>query len=450
MRAISGLNSPNGRDAVFEPDFFDGDGTVPLWSAETSTATTTYYVNHREGDGNSAGHGSLPANTTVQEIVRAILKDNPPKASLFPYPEQQRTSQSYTDLEPSLLSLATFNGYTTDFTLHSDAHLKVTNPAGQAVGFIEEGVVDEGISGSSFLEMESGEYASIPHAGDALHVEVNGIQDGMFTLQVDVTTPAGKQATLLYPEVPVTAGTTAVFTLPADPSVVSPPPMTVTTNGAASVGQVIPQLTIKDILKPAQAEQPELPAEAAGSSGNPPAGQSDSGSGEVPMGEIGEEANPALPAIPFPGGNKLLIGMGVIGMYLCGGLLLVFLLMLGFRISRRKSPAPPVKKPTPAPALVQAHRAQRLVVSRGTASPQSLDLTPTRILIGSDPVTCTMVLVDPQVSLQHAIVDYTAAEYVLTDLNSSTGTFINGHRIQRQALHPGDRITIGNCEMVIH
>lgn len=56
---------------------------------------------------------------------------------------------------------------------------------------------------------------------------------------------------------------------------------------------------------------------------------------------------------------------------------------------------------------------------------------------------------DTQVSRQHAKVSAlhgetaTATEYILTDLDSRNGTFLNGRRIRRESLENGDKISIG-------
>src|SRR4249919_3860649 len=56
---------------------------------------------------------------------------------------------------------------------------------------------------------------------------------------------------------------------------------------------------------------------------------------------------------------------------------------------------------------------------------------------------------DTQVSRQHAKVAAVANEatktvdYVLTDLDSRNGTFLNGRRIRREVLENGDKIAIG-------
>ncbi len=50
------------------------------------------------------------------------------------------------------------------------------------------------------------------------------------------------------------------------------------------------------------------------------------------------------------------------------------------------------------------------------------------------------------VSRQHAIVAATANGFVVQDLHSQNGTFINGERVSRRTLTDGDRVTIGDVE----
>jgi hypothetical protein len=54
------------------------------------------------------------------------------------------------------------------------------------------------------------------------------------------------------------------------------------------------------------------------------------------------------------------------------------------------------------------------------------------------------------VSRRHAVVSVANGVYVLRDLQSQNGTFVNGHRIAEQPLSDGDRIRIGNTELVFH
>lgn len=55
-----------------------------------------------------------------------------------------------------------------------------------------------------------------------------------------------------------------------------------------------------------------------------------------------------------------------------------------------------------------------------------------------------VILRDPKVSRQHSRIQKKGNEYVLTDLNSSNGTYANGERVEEHALSDGDEIQIGD------
>lgn len=59
---------------------------------------------------------------------------------------------------------------------------------------------------------------------------------------------------------------------------------------------------------------------------------------------------------------------------------------------------------------------------------------------------CTFSISDLQVSAMHCAVTRTDTGFVLTDLRSSNGTFVNGRRItESQPLNPGDLVQFGEC-----
>ena len=59
----------------------------------------------------------------------------------------------------------------------------------------------------------------------------------------------------------------------------------------------------------------------------------------------------------------------------------------------------------------------------------------------------TVVLKDAKVSRQHAQIQQQGNEFVLVDLNSSNGTFVNGQRVEEHVLASGDEIAIGDAVM---
>jgi len=62
--------------------------------------------------------------------------------------------------------------------------------------------------------------------------------------------------------------------------------------------------------------------------------------------------------------------------------------------------------------------------------------------------TCEIVLSDPMVSREHAEIRCQAGSFVIIDLGSTHGTFVNGVRVQEALLPNGCRVQLGNSEFV--
>ncbi len=71
-----------------------------------------------------------------------------------------------------------------------------------------------------------------------------------------------------------------------------------------------------------------------------------------------------------------------------------------------------------------------------------------RQVIGRDP-GCDIVVQDSQVSRRHALLTVEARGAVVDDLSSSFGVFVNGARVTRCAVLPGDRLTLGSTQFVL-
>ncbi len=59
-----------------------------------------------------------------------------------------------------------------------------------------------------------------------------------------------------------------------------------------------------------------------------------------------------------------------------------------------------------------------------------------------------VVIGDPKVSSFHARIDRTAEGFVVTDLNSRNGTFVNGKRVTTGALQTGDELRLGTARLL--
>ncbi|MDB4945976.1 MAG: Adenylate cyclase [Labilithrix sp.] len=109
-------------------------------------------------------------------------------------------------------------------------------------------------------------------------------------------------------------------------------------------------------------------------------------------------------------------------------------------------PPPPARGPArgfPAPA--DSHGAPR-----GRGAPRltlsyegnHLEVAKERFILGRSKTQADLVLEDPNVSRQHAAIERVGNEWVLVDLGSTNGCYVDGARVSRRPLEDGDIIEI--------
>ena len=89
----------------------------------------------------------------------------------------------------------------------------------------------------------------------------------------------------------------------------------------------------------------------------------------------------------------------------------------------------------------------RLEFILGPMANQTLPLTDDVTTIGSVAGN-TVVLADPAVSRKHAGIRKIDSSYELADLGSTNGIYVNGHKVPKKTLVPGDVLRVGNSEAV--
>jgi pSer/pThr/pTyr-binding forkhead associated (FHA) protein len=106
------------------------------------------------------------------------------------------------------------------------------------------------------------------------------------------------------------------------------------------------------------------------------------------------------------------------------------------------SPTQPGAKPSKATAM-----AGRLVILRGPQAGQEFQLSPGINVFGREE---GFILRDVRVSRRHAHIQVIANEFMLFDLQSTNGTFVNGQRITQPVLvQHGDTIRMGDTILVL-
>jgi hypothetical protein len=62
---------------------------------------------------------------------------------------------------------------------------------------------------------------------------------------------------------------------------------------------------------------------------------------------------------------------------------------------------------------------------------------------------CDVVVGHPSVSRKHARLSFRDGHWVLRDLESTNGTRVNGTRVVRCRLEPGDRLSLGSADLLV-
>jgi len=197
---------------VLCPVWGDGDGTVPLNGALLSTAARQYFVTSGGDDPSdrsaSAQHSHLPTNRVVQDIVRAILANEPPPEDQYPYrPARGLPPLSETGDENSTSPAL----HQVQITLRSDAHLRVTDLSGRIAGRNTDGTIERSLPQGDFLRLGGAEYVAISNLDQDIQTTVTGFREGRFTLDIEIHRRGQPIGAFAYVGVPVVDGTVAAI-----------------------------------------------------------------------------------------------------------------------------------------------------------------------------------------------------------------------------------------------
>lgn len=96
-----------------------------------------------------------------------------------------------------------------------------------------------------------------------------------------------------------------------------------------------------------------------------------------------------------------------------------------------------------SPQVMQREAGFILEIVEGPDAGKRFPLSSGSILIGRQE-DCELALDDLKVSRRHATLCCRDGQFHLDDLGSTNGTYVNGRRVGRTKISPGDRITIGN------
>jgi hypothetical protein len=167
-----------------------------------------------------------------------------------------------------------------------------------------------------------------------------------------------------------------------------------------------------------------------------------------------QEPTPTLPPAVWEtpvGGAQTLPGetdwvlVGLIAGVIVIVLALLLVLLIIFLRSGRRKPAPAAARDYPPPAGAMAS----LTIQAGPGVGQRFTLSKPETTIGRHAGN-DVAIQHPEVSRRHASITLEGGGFVLRDLGSNNGTFVNRQRLSRpQALRDGDVIMLGGAVQLV-
>lgn len=171
----------------------DGDGTVPIRSAEAMSATKTYYAK-------DVKHATMSSASGVKELVVSLLnKDN--NASL-----SSNVSES-----PDFCGIP--DGQLVSF--HSPITLDVYDSFGNHAGPNADGDIENNIEGVVYEVIENNKFAYLP-SGKNYIVKGQATSDGSFDVRVEDIKGGEVTSTTLFSDIPLTLSTKVEMIMDGD------------------------------------------------------------------------------------------------------------------------------------------------------------------------------------------------------------------------------------------
>jgi hypothetical protein len=114
--------------------------------------------------------------------------------------------------------------------------------------------------------------------------------------------------------------------------------------------------------------------------------------------------------------------------------------------SGRSMPPPPPGRAAapPPPAAAPGTAGAKLTISyQGETFPVTKD----RFIIGRGKQSSDLTIKDPNVSRQHAMIEFSNGQYYIVDMGSTNGVEYNGQRVQRKVISEGDAFRVCDHEL---
>jgi hypothetical protein len=103
--------------------------------------------------------------------------------------------------------------------------------------------------------------------------------------------------------------------------------------------------------------------------------------------------------------------------------------------------------PPPMPAALHATPAQPSGTLTITYQGEVFQVTKDRFIIGRGKQNSDLTIKDPNVSRQHAMIEFLTGQYYIVDMGSTNGVEYNGQRVQRKVISDGDTFKVCDHEL---
>ena len=106
-------------------------------------------------------------------------------------------------------------------------------------------------------------------------------------------------------------------------------------------------------------------------------------------------------------------------------------------------------RPVPRVVLPPGRHSCRLQLVRGPGAPLTIPLEADKIVLGRSS-HADVSIADTSLSRRHAQLLRSGPEYILEDIGSRNGIFLNGLRVHSVTLRQGDTVQLGDVVFVFH
>jgi pSer/pThr/pTyr-binding forkhead associated (FHA) protein len=106
-------------------------------------------------------------------------------------------------------------------------------------------------------------------------------------------------------------------------------------------------------------------------------------------------------------------------------------------------PVPPPPPPMPHSSVPSPPSGALTITYQG----EVFQVTKDRFIIGRGKQTSDLTIKDPNVSRQHAMIEFLTGQYYIVDMGSTNGVEYNGQRVQRKVISDGDTFKVCDHEL---